>query len=138
MAARRCCAAAAWPAPRPPRAESRVGCPRSCRGSRLRSRTQARPSRSSGTTEFSPTPARPPTPTAVRRGTIARVFSDQAWQRTQRLQRAILELPFNTELAAGTLASERFQFYLAQDSRYLIGFGKALAVAAAKADDHDE
>jgi thiaminase (transcriptional activator TenA) len=66
------------------------------------------------------------------------VFSGQAWQRTGRLQQAMLELPFNTELAAGTLSRDRFQFYLAQDARYLIGFGRALAVASARADDHDE
>jgi thiaminase/transcriptional activator TenA len=66
------------------------------------------------------------------------VFSGQAWQRTEKLQRAILELPFTTELAAGTLSRERFQFYLAQDARYLVGFGRALAVAAARADDVDE
>jgi thiaminase/transcriptional activator TenA len=66
------------------------------------------------------------------------VFSEEAWSRTERLQRAILELPFNTELAAGTLSRERFQFYLAQDARYLIGFGRALAVAATRADDVDE
>jgi len=50
----------------------------------------------------------------------------------------MLDLPFNRELAAGTLARERFQFYLVQDSRYLIGFGRALAVAAARADDPDD
>lgn len=66
------------------------------------------------------------------------MFSEEAWSRTGKLQRAILELPFNTELAAGTLSRERFQFYLAQDARYLVGFGRALAVAAARADDVDE
>ncbi|RZQ62202.1 thiaminase II [Amycolatopsis suaedae] len=49
----------------------------------------------------------------------------------------MLEHPFNTELAAGTLSRQRFQFYLAQDSRYLIGFGRALAVAAARAPEPD-
>jgi thiaminase/transcriptional activator TenA len=74
------------------------------------------------------------------RGTIAGVtgFSSQAWQRTERLQQAILELPFNTELAAGSLSREQFQFYLAQDARYLVGFSRALAIASARADDHDE
>jgi thiaminase/transcriptional activator TenA len=76
--------------------------------------------------------------TDIPRDTIARVFSEQAWQRTERLQQAILELPFNTELAMGSLSRDRFRFYLTQDARYLIGFGRALAVAAARADDHDE
>lgn len=42
-------------------------------------------------------------------------------------------LPFNVELAAGTLSRQRFQFYLVQDARYLVGFARALAVAAATA-----
>ncbi|MFE0022118.1 thiaminase II [Amycolatopsis sp. NPDC059021] len=65
-------------------------------------------------------------------------FSDQAWQHTANLQQAILAHPFNEELAAGTLAKDRFQFYLAQDARYLIGFGRALAVAAARAPEPDD
>jgi thiaminase (transcriptional activator TenA) len=65
-------------------------------------------------------------------------FSEQAWKRTERLQQAMLELPFNVELAAGSLSRERFQFYMAQDARYLVGFSRALAVASTRADDHDE
>jgi thiaminase/transcriptional activator TenA len=42
-------------------------------------------------------------------------------------------LPFNVELAAGSLSPQRFQFYLVQDARYLVGFARALAVAAARA-----
>jgi thiaminase/transcriptional activator TenA len=45
----------------------------------------------------------------------------------------MIELPFNTELANGSLSPQRFQFYLVQDSRYLVGFARALAVAAARA-----
>jgi thiaminase/transcriptional activator TenA len=65
-------------------------------------------------------------------------FSEQAWQRTDKLQAAMLELPFNAELAAGDLSRQRFQFYLAQDARYLVGFGRALAIAAARAPDIDD
>jgi thiaminase/transcriptional activator TenA len=43
-------------------------------------------------------------------------------------------LPFNAELAAGSLSQQRFRFYLVQDARYLVGFARALAVAAAKAE----
>ncbi|SFQ44905.1 thiaminase (transcriptional activator TenA) [Amycolatopsis arida] len=64
-------------------------------------------------------------------------FCEQAWQHTGTLQRAVLEHPFNEELAAGTLSRDRFQFYLAQDARYLVGFGRALAVAAARAPEPD-
>jgi thiaminase/transcriptional activator TenA len=60
-------------------------------------------------------------------------FSATAWQHTERLREAILALPFNTELADGSLSPQRFQFYLVQDARYLIGFARALAAASARA-----
>jgi len=62
-------------------------------------------------------------------------FSDEAWERTQRLREAIQRLPFNTELAAGSLSRDRFQAYIIQDALYLGRFSRALAVAAAKAPD---
>src|SRR5262249_60746063 len=62
-------------------------------------------------------------------------FSDEAWQRTARLREAIHRLPFNTELAAGSLSRDRFQGYIIQDALYLGRFSRALAVAAAKAPD---
>ena len=34
-------------------------------------------------------------------------FSEEAWDRTRRLREAIHRLPFNTELAAGSLAREK-------------------------------
>ncbi len=46
---------------------------------------------------------------------------------------AILELPFNRELAAGTLSRERFTYYMIQDAHYLAAFARALAIAASKA-----
>jgi len=51
------------------------------------------------------------------------------------LRAAILQLPFNTELAAGTLTRDRFQSYIVQDAIYLGRFSRALAIAAAKAPD---
>jgi thiaminase/transcriptional activator TenA len=62
-------------------------------------------------------------------------FSQDAWQRIAPLYAAILALPFNQELAAGTLARERFTFYMLQDAHYLTHFAKALAVTAARAPD---
>ena len=62
-------------------------------------------------------------------------FSDEAWKRTAQLREAILRLPFNTELAAGALARDRFQSYIVQDAIYLGRFSRALAIAAAKAPD---
>lgn len=62
-------------------------------------------------------------------------FSDEARHRTQALRAAIETLPFNTELAAGTLARARFEHYITQDALYLGQFSRALALAAAKAPD---
>jgi thiaminase/transcriptional activator TenA len=62
-------------------------------------------------------------------------FSEEAWERTATLRAAIHRLPFNTELAAGTLAPERFRFYILQDALYLGEYARVLALAAAKAPD---
>ena len=64
-------------------------------------------------------------------------FSDEAWERTVRLREAIHRLPFNTELASGSLAQDRFRAYIVQDALYLGSFSRALAIAAAKAPDVD-
>src|SRR5713101_173323 len=62
-------------------------------------------------------------------------FSEEAWQRTAALREAIHRLPFNAELAAGTLAPDRFRFYILQDAIYLGEYARVLALAAAKAPD---
>ena len=62
-------------------------------------------------------------------------FSELAWQRTAGLRKAIHELPFNTELAAGTLSPERFRGYIIQDAVYLGQYSRTLAIAGAKAPD---
>ena len=62
-------------------------------------------------------------------------FTQEAWARNSALFQATLEMPFNRELADGTLSIERFRHYMIQDAHYLVGFGRALAVAAARADD---
>lgn len=62
-------------------------------------------------------------------------FSQEAWQRTVWLRQAIHDLPFNTELAAGTLSRERFQTYIIQDALYLGQYSRALALAAARAPE---
>ena len=49
----------------------------------------------------------------------------------------IRTMPFNAELASGTLSEARFKHYITQDAHYLIGFGRALTLAAAKAPDPD-
>jgi thiaminase (transcriptional activator TenA) len=62
-------------------------------------------------------------------------FSQEAWQATARLRAAIHALPFNAELAAGSLARDRFRHYITQDALYLGQFSRCLAIAAAKAPD---
>jgi thiaminase (transcriptional activator TenA) len=62
-------------------------------------------------------------------------FSDKAWERTAGLRAAIARMPFNRELEAGTLAPERFRFYITQDALYLAEYARVLALAAAKAPD---
>ena len=62
-------------------------------------------------------------------------FSDEARRHTAPLREAIHALPFNAELAAGTLGRECFQHYITQDALYLGQFSRALAIAAAKAPD---
>lgn len=61
-------------------------------------------------------------------------FSQTLWQTHADLFQATLQLPFNRELAAGTLSRERFCHYMIQDAHYLLAYGRALAVTAAKAD----
>ena len=51
----------------------------------------------------------------------------------RRAYETIRTMPFNAELAAGTLSEARFKHYITQDAHYLIGFGRALTLAAAKA-----
>lgn len=64
-------------------------------------------------------------------------FSAEAWQQNLPLYEKILAMPFNAELAAGTLREERFRHYIIQDAHYLEGFARALALAAAKGDNTD-
>jgi thiaminase (transcriptional activator TenA) len=64
-------------------------------------------------------------------------FSQEAWARNAAAYAAIRTMPFNTELAAGTLPHDRFRHYIVQDAHYLIGFGRALSLAAAKAPEPD-
>src|SRR5579871_5427775 len=62
-------------------------------------------------------------------------FAEHAWQATAATRAAIHRHPFIAELAAGTLARERFRFYIAQDALYLARFSRALAIAGARAPD---
>ena len=67
----------------------------------------------------------------------ATAFSSSVWQANQALYQQTLQLPFNQELAAGTLSTQRFHHYIIQDAHYLVAYGRALAIAGAKADNAD-
>jgi thiaminase (transcriptional activator TenA) len=62
-------------------------------------------------------------------------FCDHAWQRTTELRAAIHALPFNRELATGTLRPDRFRFYIQQDALYLEQYARILALAGARGPD---
>ena len=50
----------------------------------------------------------------------------------------IINHPFNIELAKGTLAEEKFRFYVRQDIHYIGEYSRALAALASKAPSHEE
>ena len=79
----------------------------------------------------------PPGATLMLPSSFPHGFSREAWDVNAQLYEAIRTMPFNEELAAGTLSKERFKHYITQDAHYLIGFGRALALAAAKAPNPD-
>lgn len=64
-------------------------------------------------------------------------FSRDAWEQNLPAYETIRTMPFNAELATGRLSRERFLHYMIQDAHYLIGFGRALSLAAAKAPEPD-
>lgn len=64
-------------------------------------------------------------------------FTAEVWTRNGTLYATIRDMPFNRQLADGTLGRQPFQHYMVQDSHYLVVFAQALAVAAAKADTPD-
>lgn len=64
-------------------------------------------------------------------------FSEAAWAACDGLYERILDLPFNRELANGTLTERQFRFYMIQDALYLEQYSRALSLAAAQAPDAD-
>jgi len=61
-------------------------------------------------------------------------FTDTLWDAVAPIYRAIIEHPFNRELADGTLSEERFRFYIQQDALYLVDFGRALAIVGGRSE----
>ena len=65
-------------------------------------------------------------------------FSKTAQSAIEYTYKSILEHPFNKELAEGTLETEKFQFYMKQDSLYLVDFARALAMTASRATNPED
>jgi thiaminase/transcriptional activator TenA len=62
-------------------------------------------------------------------------FSEAANAATEALRGSIRDMPFNAELAAGTLSHDRFRFYILQDALYLVDYARALAIAGARSHE---
>ena len=65
-------------------------------------------------------------------------FSRQVWRECEEQREAIFTLDFIKELAAGTLHSDHFAYYLAQDALYLGTYSRVLARASALAPTEAE
>jgi len=65
-------------------------------------------------------------------------FSQLLWRDNLGLYERILKMPFNQELMQGTLCKKIFTHYIIQDAHYLLAYGRALAVCAAKAANAEE
>ena len=59
-------------------------------------------------------------------------WSEQAWKAAEPIYNRVLELPFLHELMNGSLAEDKFLFYIGQDAIYLSEYGKVLAGIASK------
>lgn len=66
------------------------------------------------------------------------MFRDVLWASVEDIWREILAHPFLLELHQGTLASERFSYFLGQDYAYLEDFARVLALGAARAPSGQE
>ena len=62
-------------------------------------------------------------------------FTDTLWERTRTLRAAIDDLEFLRRLGDGTLPLGAFRVYIEQDTLYLAGYSKALALLSAKSPD---
>ena len=59
-------------------------------------------------------------------------FSQQAYQSVEKIINTIRQHPFNRELMQGTLAVDKFAYYIEQDSLYLNEFARCVAIIASK------
>lgn len=64
-------------------------------------------------------------------------ISDSLWQANQDLAIACLQNPFVQGIADGSLARDKFAYYVGQDAFFLTAFARAYSIAAAKTTDLD-
>ncbi len=64
-------------------------------------------------------------------------LSQTLWQANQDLAEASLNNPFVQGIGDGSLAKEKFSYYVGQDAFFLEAFARAYSIAAAKAPDWD-
>jgi len=62
-------------------------------------------------------------------------LSQTLWQANQDLAAASLDSPFVQGIGDGSLAKEKFAYYVGQDAFFLEAFARAYSIAAAKAPD---
>lgn len=62
-------------------------------------------------------------------------FSELLWRKAQPIWEQTLNHPFVQGIGDGTLAVERFRFYIRQDYIFLIEYSRVLALATAKGSD---
>ncbi|WDF67380.1 thiaminase II [Sphingobacterium oryzagri] len=65
-------------------------------------------------------------------------WTANAWQTITPVLNRIFDMPFIQELQAGTLALDKFQFYMLQDAKYLEHFGRVLAYLGSKCEDNTQ
>ncbi len=59
-------------------------------------------------------------------------LSKKAWEESSKIIEAIKSHPFNQELMQGTLARDKFAYYIEQDALYLQDFARCHAILASK------
>src|SRR5215210_943633 len=64
-------------------------------------------------------------------------FTGQLWRSIENVYAEILAHPFLTGLTDGTLAEERFRFYVLQDALYLREYARALSLAGVRSPDEN-
>ncbi len=65
-------------------------------------------------------------------------ISESLWQANQDLVEECLHHPFVRGLADGSLAKDKFAYYVGQDAFFLTAFARAYSIAAAKSGDREE